>query len=297
MVETNKSTIFRHALRPFIRGVYYCGRILRNAFSHYIAESSWAFASHITLSSLMALFPFLIFATTLAGFFGTRAYTQTSIRWFLEVLPDALVQPISREIINVLTVPRRGLLTVSAIAAAYFATSGVESLRTALNRAYRVRDRRNFFFCRFQSLFFVLLGTLGLMAISLLLVLAPLIINIAQKDFPALAPYIGTIRFWRYAIAVVILLICLVAAHKWLPAGRRRYIDILPGIVVTFVIWLVASMLFAQYLASFANYSSTYAGLASLMVAIIFLYLLAQIFIFGGQINAAIMHLRQPGQK
>lgn len=295
-IEENMADI----IRSFRRIIYYCWNILHNAVNHFISESSWAFASYVALSSLMALFPFLIFATTLAGFVGARFYTQASVKYIMEMLPDALVHPIASEISNVLTVQRGGLLTVSAIAAAYFASNGVESLRTALNRAYRVRDRRSILFCRFQSLFFVITGTIGLMAISFLLVLAPLMLKLAQKEFPMIAPYIGTIRFWRYCITIIILIVCLVVAHKWLPAGKRKLSDILPGIAVTFITWLVASMLFAQYLATFANYVSTYAGLASIMVAIIFLYMLAGIFILGAEINAAIMFYRnreqQPGQ-
>ena len=280
--------------------IKYCWQILVNAIAHYINEQGSAFASYVALSSLMAFFPFLIFATALASFLGAQAYAAQSVTYILEMMPDALKQPIGKEITNVLTVQRGGLLTLSAIGAAYFASNGVEALRTALNRAYRVIDNRTIIFCRLQSLFFVIIGTIGLITISLLLVLAPLVIAIAQREVPALAPYVGTIRFWRYLIAIIILLVTLVAAHKWLPAGKRKLVDILPGIGFTIITWLIASMLFAQYLASFANYVSTYAGLASIMVAIIFLYIIASISILGAEINAAIMFYRnrpqQPGQ-
>lgn len=282
------------------RPLRFCCRILYNAVSHYFRDSGSAFASHIALSGLMALFPFLIFATSLASFIGARAYTQQSVNALLKMLPDAIAGPIVKEVVNVMTIQRGGLLTISVIGTAYFASNGVEALRTALNRAYRVVDRRSLFFCRFQSLFFVIVGTIGLMVISVLLVLAPLVINILQHDYPVIGQYVGTIRFWRYAIAVVVLLVSLLIAHKWLPAGKRKLADILPGIGVTMVVWVLASMLFAQYLATFANYVSTYAGLASIMVAIIFLYMLSAIFILGGEINAAIMFYRnrqqQPGQ-
>lgn len=283
-------------LKPF----RYSWRIFYNAVSHYFRDSGSAFASHVALSGLMALFPFLIFATSLASFVGARAYTQQSVNALLKMLPDAIAAPIVKEVINVMTIQRSGLLTISVIGTAYFASNGVEALRTALNRAYRVVDRRSIFFCRFQSLFFVIVGTIGLMVISFLLVLAPLVINIVQHDYAGIAQYVGTIRIWRYAIAVVVLFVSLLIAHKWLPAGHRKLIDILPGIAVTMVVWVLASMLFAQYLATFANYVSTYAGLASIMVAIIFLYMLSAIFILGGEINAAIMFFRnrqqQPGQ-
>ena len=44
-------------------------QIASDAFRHFIDDDGWAIASHIALSTLMALFPFLIVVTALAGFF------------------------------------------------------------------------------------------------------------------------------------------------------------------------------------------------------------------------------------
>ncbi len=52
-------------------------------------------------------------------------------------------------------------------------------------------------------------------------------------------------------------------------------------------------MVFGQYLARFAsNYVTTYAGLASVVIALVFLYFIAAIFIYGGELNAAIVKAR-----
>lgn len=98
------------------------------------------------------------------------------------------------------------------------------------------------------------------------------------------------IIFGRFAIASLVLLLALVLSHKFLPAGRRSLRDIAPGILLTFVLWIAASIAFGSYLADFArNYVTTYAGLASAMIALVFLYMIASIFIFGGELNAAIL--------
>ncbi|MCZ2203559.1 YihY/virulence factor BrkB family protein [Bartonella sp. A05] len=275
-----------------IRDIFwYSHRIFTDAISHYFRDNGSAFASHVALSGLLAFFPFFIFGTSLASFLGTFAYTPQKIQSLVQLLPDAIAEPLSQEIVNVLTTQRKGLLTLSVLGAAYFASNGVEALRTALNKAYRVVDRRSFLFCRFQSLFFVLTGAIGLMVISFVLVLAPLLIKITQMHFSFIAEYIGAIRLWRYMIALVVSFISLFITHKWLPAGRRKFIDILPGIIITMLLWFGASIAFAQYLTMF-NYISTYAGLTSIMVAIIFLYMLSAIFILGGEMNAAIMLYR-----
>jgi membrane protein len=99
--------------------------------------------------------------------------------------------------------------------------------------------------------------------------------------------------YWRYGIAGTVIVIALVVAHKWLPGGRRRFAEIAPGIVVTLVLWLASGILFGRYLAEFANnYVTTYAGLASAMIALVFLYWTATIFVYGGELNAAILHER-----
>ncbi|GAA5108136.1 YihY/virulence factor BrkB family protein [Bartonella jaculi] len=270
---------------------WYSYRIFVDAVKHYWRDNGSALASHVALWGLLAFFPFFIFGTSLASFLGAFTYTPQKIKALVQLLPDVIAEPLSKEIINVLTIPRRGVLTISVIGAAYFASNGIEALRTALNKAYRVVDQRSLLFCRFQSLFFVILGAIGLVVISFLLILTPLLIKITQNHSFFITEYIGIIRLWRYIIAAVVLFVSLLIVHKWLPAGRRKFIDILPGIVVTMSVWFIASIAFAQYLTMF-NYISTYAGLASIMVAIIFLYMLSAIFIFGGEINAAIMFYR-----
>jgi len=97
---------------------------------------------------------------------------------------------------------------------------------------------------------------------------------------------------WRILIAALVLVIGLVFSHLWLPAGRRRLFDVIPGIGVTLVFWMAGALMFASYLQEFATYVSTYAGLASIMIALVFLYIIAAIFILGAEINAAILNAR-----
>lgn len=263
-------------------------RILYDALGHYNDDDGWAMASHVALSTLMALFPFLIFAGTLATFLGADAFSDTAIHLIFDTWPKAIAEPIAQEVKNVLTVQRGGLLTISIIAAAYFAASGVEALRVALNRAYREKETRSLIFRRTQSLGFVLVAAIGMAAISVLLVLAPLALTFAESWMPWIAPYTGTISFWRYSIAIILLVLGLFSVHLWLPDGKRPFVLILPGIGLTLIAWVVSAIVFATYLARFANYFSTYAGLASIMVALVFLYILAAIFIVGAEVNAAI---------
>ncbi len=268
-------------------------RVLADAFGHFDTDDGWSMASHLALSALIALFPFLIFATALASFLGANAFADTAVHLVFDTWPRDIAEPIAREVTNVLTVQRGDFLTISVIFAAFFASNGIEALRVSLNRAYRVAETRSLIFRRLQSFAFVLIATMGFLAISVLLVLAPLAARIAEKQFIWLGPYMGTITIWRYIIASSVIVVGLVCVHFWLPAGRRRIRDVLPGIVFTLIGWVAGSSIFASYLEQFSTYVSTYAGLASIMIAVIFLYIISVIFILGGELNAALRRYRE----
>ena len=70
---------------------------------------------------------------------------------------------------------RSDLLTIGVALAIYFASSGIESLRIGLNRAYGVAEHRTWWVLRLESIGYVLLAAVGLLALSFLVVLAPLI--------------------------------------------------------------------------------------------------------------------------
>ncbi len=133
-----------------------------------------------------------------------------------------------------------------------------------------------------------IIATIGILIISVLLVLAPILARLAEAHIEWIKPYMGTINSWRYVVASTVIVGGLFAVHYWLPAGRRPFLSLVPGILFTLVGWLIGSTAFASYLDHFSSYVTTYAGLASIMVAVVFLYIVSAIFILGGEFNAAI---------
>jgi len=90
-------------------------RIAGDAFQHFIDDDGWAIASHIALSTLMALFPFLIVLTSLAGFFGSKELADQAAELLLQVWPKRVADAISGEIHDVLTTTRGGVLTIGTV--------------------------------------------------------------------------------------------------------------------------------------------------------------------------------------
>jgi membrane protein len=277
-----------------LRSLTHWYRIAVEALYDFTRDDGWAIASHIALSTLMSLFPFLIFITALTGFvFGTEELADQVASILLEAWPKEVAEPIAGQIARVLTTAHSGQLTFGVVLALYFSSSGIESLRIGLNRAYNETEMRPWWLLRLESIAYVLVGAAGLVALSFLIVLGPLIFHTAEMYAPWLSRLEAPLTFARYGVASIVLVVALVLVHKWLPFGSRRLADIAPGIMVTLIGWIVLGAAFGRYLAQFSSaYVTTYAGLASAMIALVFLYWTAGIFVYGGEINQTIRRAR-----
>ena len=144
-------------------------RVLYDAIMRFSQDDGWAIASHIALSILTSLFPFLIFVTALAGFFGSTSLADEVhelAHILLQTWPQQVAAPIGNEIHNGLTQTRSGLLTISVILAIYFSSSGVEAVRIGLNRAYDIRDSRSWWLLRLESIAYIFVGAFALLTLG-----------------------------------------------------------------------------------------------------------------------------------
>src|ERR1700685_3852123 len=267
-----------------------------DAFYTFLADDGWAIASHIALSTLMALFPFLIVLTSLAGFFGSKELADQAAGLLLQVWPKQVADSLSVQIHDVMTTRRGDTLTIGAVLAVCFASNGVEALRVALNRAYSMIEPRRWYWLRLESIGYTLIAAITALAMALLIVLGPLMLEAARRHIPIIVETNeNLLNIARYSITILALVVALFVLHAWLPSGRRSFSQILPGIVFTLLASLISGTVFGQYLARFANnYVTMYAGLASVIIALVFLYFLAAIFVYGGELNAAIIKSRLP---
>ena len=279
-----------------MRQVRYIFHVSIDAFYTFLADDGWAIASHIALSTLMALFPFLIVLTSLAGFFGSKELADQAVGLMLQVWPKQVADSLAGEIHDVLTTSRGDILTIGAVLAVYFASNGVEALRVALNRAYAVIEPRRWYWLRLESIGYTLVAAFSSLAMAFMIVLGPLILEAARRHIPLIVESNENfLNLMRYSITITALIIALFILHLWLPAGRRGLLQVLPGIIFTMVASLVSGIVFGQYLARFANnYVTMYAGLASVVIALVFLYFIAAIFVYGGELNAAIIKSQLP---
>ena len=267
-------------------------RTVWNALYDLFADSGFSMAGAVAFSFVLSLFPFCIFLGAFAGYFGGEALAKAAVAQLFEVVPDAVARAIEPEVMAVMGQSRFGLLTVGAAIAFFFATSAIESLRAALNVAYRVKETKSYPACLAQSGVLVMLSALGMLAVAWGVVVGPqFLTRIKPRWLVWLADHSWAAFVVRYGIVISIIGAQLLTYHLWLAAGRRRINDVWPGVVLSMVLWIVTAKLFSNWLA-LNDYSRFYAGLTQLMSALVFFQVTAIIVILGAELNRALLEVK-----
>jgi membrane protein len=270
-------------------------RTLLEAIYRLYEHSGFAMAGAVAFSFVVSLFPFCIFLGALAGIFGGRQLAAQAVEQLFQILPPGVAAGLAPQVEAIMGRTRIDLLTVSAGLSLFFATNAIETLRTALNGAYRVIETRPYLLCLLRSMLFVLASAVSMLVLTWVVVVGP---ALAARFDPSLTQSFTFMRstwagaFLRYASAGGVIAGQLLAFHLWLAAGRRRIQDVWPGVLLSTALWLLVAGLYSYYL-NLSDYTRFYAGLSQLMVAMIFFQMTAVIVILGAELNRGIFEFKR----
>jgi membrane protein len=261
--------------------------VLTRAGKRMSDEDGFMVAGYMSFIAIVAIFPFLIFLAAILSFIGSEDDLARIVALMFDTMPAEVAEALEPAIAEVVIGQQTGFLTFGILATLWAASNGVEAVRLAFNRAYRITQIRPFWYRRLQNFIFVLLLALMVPLMSFLIVLAPLawraLIFWVDLGFSFHLFFIVV----RYSIAVLALFVTLTAMHRWLPNSGHRLRDIMPGVVLTIALFVLGGTGFSLYLAHFADYSVTYGSLASIVIALLFFYMTSVIVVLGAYVNAA----------
>ena len=271
-------------------------RTLYEALWRLYEHSGFAMAGAVAFAFIVSLFPFCIFLGALAGLFGGRELAAEAVKQLFEILPATVAQGLAPQVESIMGQTRIDLLTFGGFIALFFATSAIETLRAALNGAYRVKETRSYPLCLLISTLFVLVSAASMLILTWAIVVGPAVASMLAQFEPEWArtilgsTWVGFLK--RYALAAVVIGSQLFALHLWLVAGKRRLKDVWPGVLFSMALWLVVAGLYSTYL-RYSDYTRFYAGLSQLMIAMIFFQFSAITIILGAELNRGIMELKR----
>ncbi len=261
---------------------------LRATLTRFNDKNGFMRSSHLTLSFVFALFPFCLFALSLAGVLSPQAPVDDIIDFAIGAWPDAISGPIERELRAVLQAGS-STLTLGAVLAIVFASNGVDAIRVVITDAYRETDPRPFWKVRGLAILFVVAGSALFTVAGVISVVVPVALHFFDEMVPWLNQSILSNGQFRQGVIFAVTTFFLFSCHKWLPGMPHKFGSLWPGILMCLVLWFVSSKVFTFYISSFSTYSVTYAGLAGIMSALVYLYLMSAIFVLGAEFNGQLM--------
>jgi membrane protein len=268
-------------------------RVVWPAVDHFVSDKGFIYAGYIAFTSIFALFPFLIFLLTLAGFMGQSEAAAASIELAYEILPPEVVGVLRPVVEEIRTHASTRLLTVSILLTLWFSSSGFESLRVAVNLAHGVHEYPHFLWSRLQSIALTVLSAVIVILAMLALVVGPVLGQVVAflSQGKVVEPDIYALL--RQAIGGLLLLGLFSGLYAILPHVNVRASEIFPGAVVGAALWMISAKIYSLYLQNLSAYTVTYGSLAGIVLTLFFFYISAIIFIFGAQLNGAFRRQRK----
>lgn len=250
-------------------------------------------AAELSYYFLLALFPFLIFLTSVIGLIlgsgtGTR---QMLFDYLARVMPPSAYQLISSTMIEVSNASSGGKISFGLLAALWAASNGMSAISTTLNSAYDVKETRPWWK---QRLTVIVLT----MALSVLIISALILVVAGGWIANWLAATFGLGSTFPVAWKIIqwpIILFCMVLAFALIyyfgpDLHDQKWQWLTPGSAIGVALWLLISIAFRLYLQFFDSYSATYGSLGAVIILMLWLYFTGAAVLIGGEINSEIEH-------
>ncbi len=274
-------------------------RFLGDWLIRFIEDDGLASAGYLAYIGLMSLLPFLVFVFTLLGLIGQADQGAGIIDAMFRFMPTEVALTLQEPVVQVVGRASGGVLTLSLVVVLWIAASGVEGIRSALNRAYRTRETRSYWRRRANSSALVVFFS-GFIVIAVgCMVVGPLIWQQAEVYLDFGIP-MGTQSFpelVRFGAGGGALFIATAALYRILPNRKPSWIGVVPGAACVVLMVSGATNLYSLYLERFAQYAAIYGSLGGIISTLIFFYLLGAIFVLGAELNGMLAEMRDTDQE
>jgi membrane protein len=246
-------------------------------------------AAALTYYAVLSLFPALLALVSLLGIFGDAEKTTAALLEIVRgIAPGSTVDTVSGPLRELTGSPAAGFALVIGLATALWSASGyVGAFGRAMNRVYEVDEGRPFVKLRGTMLAVTLLAVVVVALLAGMLVLSGPVSE-AVGGAIGLSGTILTvwnIAKWPVIVALVIAIIAvLYYATPNVKQPKFRWMSI--GSFIALVVFLLASLGFAFYVANFSNYNKTYGALGGVIVMLLWLWILNMSLLFGAEFDA-----------
>jgi membrane protein len=246
-------------------------------------------ASAVAYSLTLASFPAIIFLFTLIPYIPIENLDQLIMEMLRENIPRGIYEDADQTIMDIISRPRKGVLSFGFIFAMIASTNGMMSLMRSFDMVYQDQETRGFLKIRVIAMLLTLLLIAVLFLAVILLIVGDAVMNVLGewhilKD----AWLIVLLNITRYLVSFGSLMLTISIVYRLAPSHGRQNSFVNAGSIVASVLILASTYGFSFYLSRFSSYNKLYGSIGTMIALMIWLYLLAFVIILGFEINASI---------
>jgi membrane protein len=258
------------------------------ALQNYVRHQSANHAGSVAYSMLLSMFPLLLFLAAVAAYVGEPGTAARLVQQTMEYAPPLVAEVLRPVVDGLLAEPNRTLLTIGVLLTLWTASSGLQAVRTALNRAYGVQHGLPFWRARLKVMSFTLLATATVLLVFGSVVLLPYAWQLVQRIGATEHEMSLLMDALRYALAYLALTALYAAMYAYLPDRHQRVRGVVPGALLGALLWLLAAAVLSYTLRSAGKLALVYGSFTGLVATMVFLYVSAATLIFGAEVNAVV---------
>jgi membrane protein len=270
--------------------------VLRKTRREFGEDQCTDLAAALTYYSVLALFPAAIAVVSLLGVIGKA---QDSVDTVLKVLrplvSSSTLDTVRPSLEQIAHSQGAGLALVLGLLGALWSASGyVSAFGRAMNRIYEIDEGRPFWKLRPTMLLVTLLAILLVAVVLVMLIVSgPLATSIGdQIGLGSQALLVWNIAKWP-VIALVVMLVVAMLYYATPNVKQPKFRWLSVGAVVAIVIWVLASVAFAFYVATFGSYNKTYGSLAGVILGLLWIWITNVALLLGAEIDSELERGRQ----
>lgn len=254
---------------------YFLRKISASRISAYAAQTAYFM--------FLSLIPLIMLLLSMLQLFGDVGVAVTET--ISEVMPGILGEFINDFIVEIMSDGRLTMTILSALLLIWSASRGVFSIIGGLNSVYEIKESRKYVWVRFLSVLYTLAFVIIVCSVLLIMVFGDALIDLANSFFPNLKGLVYIISSLRYILGFIILVLFFSIIYKSMPSKKMKFLDQIPGAVISGAGWVSFSILFSFYVDNFSNYANVYGSLTAIIVLMLWLYTCMYIMFIGAEIN------------
>jgi len=258
------------------------------AARNYILHQSANQAGSMAFSSVLAMFPLLLLLSAAAGFVGQPGDAAALANRVMEYVPQVVRNALQPVIDEVLAQRNQALLTVGLIVTLWTASSGMQAVRTGLNRSYGIERGLPFWKARIKVTLFTIVVGAGILATFSSVIVMPYLWQALETNVGSGRDALWLHNSVRYGVAFLVLTALYALLYGWLPDIHQRLSTVMPGAVVGAALWVTAAATLSYTLRNAGKLALVYGSFAGVVATLVFLYISATTLIFGAEVNGVL---------